>query len=105
MGFLVNLTSYVVFWLVDVAEPGFVSRYFSVHIFLLAGIVFGIAWSSVLETYEQRPLMHLLFVIVFGVVLSVITWNFVADLGVYRVPLVFISAACPAILYSLIRSP
>ncbi|MBI4257281.1 hypothetical protein HY626_04470 [Candidatus Uhrbacteria bacterium] len=102
-GFLVSLTSYIVFWLADVVQPGFVSRYFSVHIFLLATVVFGILWSMVLEEYEQRPLIHILLAITFGVVLAVLTWGLAADLGVYRVPLVLLTALTPMILYALMR--
>jgi len=103
-GFLVSLTSYIVFWLADVVQPGFVSRYFSVHIFLLATVVFGVLWSVVLEEYEQRPLVHVAAAITFGVVLAVLTWGLADDLDVYRVPLVLLTAVSPTILYALIRS-
>ncbi|MBI4435387.1 hypothetical protein HY630_01840 [Candidatus Uhrbacteria bacterium] len=103
-GFLVSLTSYIVFWLADVVQPGFVSRYFSVHIFLLATVVFGVLWSMVLEEYEQRPLVHVALAITLGVVLAVLTWGLADDLGVYRVPLVLFAAIAPILLYSLIRA-
>jgi len=102
-GFLVSLTSYIVFWLADVVQPGFVSRYFSVHIFLLATVVFGVLWSIVLEEYVQRPLVHVLSAVTFGVVLAVLTWGLAVDLEVYRVPLILLTAVSPMILYSLIR--
>ena len=104
MGFLVSLTSYIVFWLADVVQPGFVSRYFSVHIFLLATVVFGVLWSMVLEEYEQRLLIHVVAAITLGVVLAVLTWDIAVDLEVYRVPLVLLTAVSPTILYALIRS-
>ena len=103
-GFLVSLTSYIVFWLADVRQPGFVSRYFSVHLFLLATVFFGILWSMVLEEYEQRPLVHILLAVTFGAVLAVLTWSLAAGLDVYRVPLVLLTAVSPTILYALIRS-
>ena len=103
-GFLVSLTSYIVFWLADVIQSGFVSRFFSVHIFLLATVVFGVLWSMVLEEYKQRPLVHVAAAITFGVVLAVLTWGLAADLDVYRVPLVLLTAVSPSILYALIRS-
>ncbi len=102
-GFLVSLTSYVVFWLADVVQPGLVSRYFSVHIFLLAAVVFGVLWSMVLEEYEQRPLVHVLLSVTFGVLLAVLTWGFADDMDVYRVPFALLTAATPTILYALIR--
>ncbi len=103
-GFVLSLTSYIVFWLSDVVQPGFVSRYFSVHIFLLATVVLGVLWSMVLEEYEQRPLVHVLCSITFGVVLAVLTWGLAQDLGVYRVPVVALALVTPLILYSLIRA-
>jgi hypothetical protein len=103
-GFLVSIISYLVFWLADVGQPGFVSRYFSVHLFLLASIVFGVLWSSVLREYEQRPLMHAVVALTFGVLLCVLTWSLAHDLGVYRVPLVVLAFVTPTILYSLIRA-
>lgn len=103
-GFLVSLTSYVVFWIVDVVQPGFVSRYFSVHIFLLASVVFGLLWASVLDEYVSRPILQVVVVTFCGLMLAVLTWNLAQNLGVYRVPLTLISLILPSILYSLIRS-
>ena len=103
-GFLVSLTSYIVFWLADVVQPGFVSRYFSVHIFLLATVVFGILWSMVLEEYVARPLVHVVAAVAFGVLLAVLTWGLARDVDVYRIPLTILTFITPTILYSLIRS-
>jgi hypothetical protein len=103
-GFLVSIISYLIFWLADVVQPGFVSRYFSVHLFLLASTVFGVLWSMVLREYEQRPLMHSVVALTFGVFLCVLTWSLAQDLDVYLVPLVVIAFLTPAILYSLIRA-
>lgn len=103
-GFLVSLFSYIIFWLADVGQPGFVSRYFSMHLFLLASMVFGFLWSIVLREYEQQPLIHLAVAFTFGVLLCVLTWNLARELDLYRVPLVIISFLTPSILYSLIRA-
>lgn len=103
-GFLVSLTSYVVFWLADAIQPGFVSRYFSVHVFLLAAVVFGIFWSHALQEYTSRPILHVAVAVLCGLVLCVLTWGFAQGLGVYRVPLVLISFFTPALLYTFIRS-
>lgn len=103
-GFLVSLVSYMVFWLFDVIQPGFVSRYFSVHIFLLASVTFGVLWSWTLEEYTSRPLLQVAMAILCGILLAVLTWGLAQDLGVYRVPLVLLTACTPMILYALIRS-
>lgn len=46
-GFWVSAVSYAVFWACDLARPGFVSRYFSVHVFLIAALAFGAWWTYV----------------------------------------------------------
>lgn len=99
-----SLVSYVVFWLADVVQPGFVSRYFSVHIFLLASVVFGLLWALVLEEYTSRPMLQVASALFCGLLLAVLTWSLAQDLDVYRVPLVLISFITPTILYTLIRS-
>lgn len=103
-GFLVSLVSYVVFWLADAVVPGFVSRYFSVHVFLLASVVFGILWASVLDAYTSRPMVQVAVALFCGLVLAVLTWGFAPDLDVYRVVLTLVSFFTPTILYTLIRS-
>lgn len=47
--FLTATLSFVVFLLFDLLRPGFVSNVFSVHWFLLAAIVSGIWWGSVVK--------------------------------------------------------
>ena len=103
-GFYVSLTSYVVFWLTDVVQPGFVSRYFSVHIFLLASVVFGFLWATVLEEYASRPIIQVAVSLFCGLGLVMLTWGLAEGLDVYRLPVVLLSFFTPAILYALIRS-
>lgn len=102
-GFLVSLASYVIFWLADVVQPGFVSRYFSVHVFLLGSVVFGLLWASVLEEYASRPIFQVAVALFCGLVLAVLTWSLAQDLDVYRVPLALVSLFTPTILYALVR--
>ena len=103
-GFLVSLVSYLAFWLTDLLQPGFVSRYFSVHIFLLVAVIFGVLWSYFMEEYTERIWIHGLVMLAFGVFLSVLTWSLTKDLDVYRVLLVMLSFVSPFILYRLLRS-
>lgn len=44
--FLTSLVSFAVFLAADLARPGFVSSYFSVHWILLIAIASGIGWSK-----------------------------------------------------------
>ena len=103
-GFFVSLCSYIGFWLADVIEPGFVSRYFSVHIFLLASLVFGFLWATVLEEYSSRPLFQMAASLLCGLVLVMLTWGLTEGLDVYRLPVLVLSLMTPTILYLLIRS-
>ena len=48
-GFVTALISYAVFWAADIIHPGFVSNYFSVHLFLLAALGFA-GWLLWLES-------------------------------------------------------
>lgn len=73
-GFYTSVISYVLFWIVDLCVPGFVSRYFSVHVFLLSSIVFGILWGVKVKTYEEKPLLGFLSAILLGIVLSIVAW-------------------------------
>ena len=98
-----SLVSYVIFWLADVAQPGFISRYFSVHVFLLASVVFGLLWASVLERVRVKADVPGGRGAFCGLVLAVLTWGLAQDLGVYRVPLSLVSFFTPTILYTLIR--
>ncbi len=102
-GFLTCLTSYVIFWLMDVVRPGFVARYFSVHIFLLGVIIFGVWWSRVVEEYTDRPLLQLIVAYSFGFILSVITWNSAKEMGVIRGVLVLISFLIPLFVLKIVK--
>ncbi len=102
-GFLVAASSYVLFWLLDLAKPGFVSRYFSVHAFLLAAIVFGIWWSAVVRDYTQRPWIESLIALALGLILAVITWGAADGIEGYRLLLTLIVVFIPTIIYVLIK--
>lgn len=47
--FLTTLVSFLFFLLLDLWWPGFVSKVFSVHWFLVAAIVSGIWWGNVVK--------------------------------------------------------
>lgn len=103
-GFLVSLTSYIVFWLADAVQPGLVSRYFSVHVFLLSSVVFGVVWSRLVEQYTSRPLTHIAVAAVCGVLLALMTWPFTQELALARVPLLLLALAAPVVVYESIRT-
>lgn len=102
-GFLMSLISYVVFWLSDVIQPGFVSRYFSIHLFLLIGLGFGVLWGKSLVQYTSHPRLQLLASLFCGALLAVLTWSLSADVGVYHFPVSLIAFFIPSALFFLIR--
>jgi len=102
--FLVSLLSYLLFWLADIIQPGFVSRYFSVHIFLFAAILSGSLWVWVMEDYVERRGVHILIALTFGLVLAMLTWGLIEDLGIYRLFLGLLLFLSPSLVYLFIKS-
>ncbi len=102
-GFLVSLVSYALFWLIDLAHPGFVARFFSVHIFLLTSLIFGIWYGSVVEEFSDHRLVQLVFSIVSGLIVFVITWNSMSQFGLTRWFASLIGLLLPWIMWRLIR--
>jgi|GEM_PF-782413 len=103
-GFYVSLISYIVFWVLDIFQPGFVARTFSVHIFLLSAIVFGIWWAIVVKEYTERPWLEMLFALALGILLSVLTWIFGEGLGMFRLLVVVIAFMTPLLFLRLLRN-
>jgi hypothetical protein len=103
-GFLTSLVAYVVFWLVDLMEPGFVSRYFSVHIFLLTSLLFGLSWSSAMDEYIERPLVQLVLALIFGILLAVLTWGVAEGMDGNRLIVTIIALFVPWLVLRLLKS-
>ncbi len=102
-GFYVSLISYSVFWLLDVVRPGFVARSFSVHLFLLAALIFGIWWAVMVKEYADRPWVQALLAIVLGFFLSVITWGAGVGFGAFRLVVVVVAFFIPLMVWRLIQ--
>lgn len=102
-GFLVSLTSYVCFWFLDVVRPGFVSRYVSVHIFLIFAIVFGVWWATVVKEYIDRIRLQRLLLIVFGIAIALFIWNTGVVFGGWRIPLGLFGLFVPVLTWRLIK--
>lgn len=102
-GFFISLFSYVVFWLMDALRPGFVARSFSVHVFLLCAIGFGVWWGVKVQSYTDRPWVQMLTAGGFGFILAVITWRLGSGFDLFR-PLMTLVALCvPWVVWLLIR--
>jgi hypothetical protein len=102
-GFFVSLLSYVFFWMVDLVRPGFVARFFSVHIFLLGVIVFGVWWGAVIEEYSDRPRIQQIMAMVFGFLFAIITWNLGSAFGGWRLIVSAVVFFVPLLVLRLIR--
>lgn len=102
-GFYVSLISYVIFWLLDLLRSGFVARSFSVHLFLLAALVFGIWWAIVVKEYTERPWVQLAVALSLGILLSVITWNLGTGLGMWRLVVTVMVVGVPVVVWDVVR--
>jgi len=103
-GFLTSIISYVIFWLADLARPGFVARYLSVHVFLLAAVVFGAWWMSFAPRGKGRAWVQYPIALCVSVLLGVLVWNAGEGLAEYRILITGFAALAPVIVVSLIRS-
>ena len=101
-GFFTSLTSYVLFWLFDLLRPGFVSRYFSVHVFLLLAILFGFWWSRIKEKECEKQWVYSLIALLFGFLLAVVTWSLGEGFGAYRILIGLIALITPALFFRLL---
>ncbi len=102
-GFFTSVVSYVGFWILDAWRPGFVARYLSVHIFLLAAIVFGTWWSLTVQEYRDWPFFQYAVVFLLGILCAWITWQTGTGFESYRLLAVVGALFIPSIVLSLIR--
>lgn len=102
-GFLVSLTSYVSFWLLDALRPGFVARYLSVHLFLLSALIFGIWWVQTGETSLDRPRLQVILAAFLGVLCCVLVWRSGSGFGSLRIVVSLLSAFLPLLILRLVK--
>lgn len=103
-GFLTSAASYALFWVADLARPGFVARYVSVHVFLLAALAFGIWWAAAVREYRDWPALQYAVALPFGILCAVIAWNVGAGFESYRVLAAAAALVMPFAVVSLVRS-
>src|SRR3990167_5403038 len=83
-GFFMSLISYDVFLFLDFVRPGFVSRAFSVHIFLVATLIFAVWWSRFNPQGRSKTFRQSLLAAIFAILAGVLTWNLTASLDDLR---------------------
>ncbi len=103
-GFFTGAISYVSFWIVDAIRPGFVARYLSVHLFLLAAIAFGAWWTLAARSYRDWPFAQYVVAAAFGIVLATIAWNFGAGFESYRLLAVLAAFVAPLAVLATVRA-
>jgi hypothetical protein len=100
--FFVSLASYATFWILDMIFSGFVSDFFSVHIFLLSAIASGVVWSWAMKEYGERAFAQLCCAVVMGIFLFIVVLS-VCKGESYCVLLALISFITPTIVWSLLK--
>lgn len=103
-GFFTSAIAYVAFWVFDALRPGFVARYLSVHLFLLAAIIFGAWWAMTVRTYRDWPFMQYAAAAAFGIVLATVAWTLGAGFESYRLLAVLAALITPATVLATVRS-
>ena len=83
-GFFTSLISYDVFFLLELVRAGFVSRAFSVHLFLLIAILFAFWWMAFSPKPRIRPVFFWTAAGLFALLAGMLTWNFTSTLGDMR---------------------
>lgn len=102
-GFFTSLLSYVLFWTLDVFRPGFVARFFSVHVFLVGLIVFGVWWGAVVEEYTDRPRLQHAVLVLCGLCVGVLTWNLSSAFGSWRIIMSALAFLIPLLFFRLLK--
>lgn len=103
-GFLTNLSAYLGFALIEVLRPGFASRYFSIHLFLLVAIIFGFWWAAHSDHFKDHWLWQYICAIIAGIVLLLITWQLGSGFAEYRILMALLATTTPLIFLRIIRT-
>ena len=102
-GFCTSIFTYALLLISNAIRPGFVARYFSPHIFLLAAIVFGIWWAANVKEYKEKRFLNWLISLSLAILLSVITWNFGEGFREYRIIMVIIAFVTPFVVQKILK--
>lgn len=100
-GFYTSFISYLVFWSMDILIPGFVSRFFSVHLFLLMSILCVSIWGATIETYYPSRFGLSLGALSIGVLLCTVSFV-VLDRSLFSLFLSVMAFFIPFIVLRLI---
>lgn len=101
VGLYSSLVSYVVFWVAELWRPGMVSRSFSVHLFLVAVLLFG-AWVISLKQDEcKRGFVAFVVTLFLSVACLMLTWICGEGFAEYRLLAAFFAFFLPWLYWVL----
>ena len=104
--FHTSALSYVIFFLADILRPGFVSATFSVHWLLLAAIVSGMLFAIISDEHQRESFFgrvwRWLWQCVFAVVLAVLVWEGLEEVGDLRIFVALVGFCVPWIVPKLL---
>jgi hypothetical protein len=104
-GFIVSLVSLTIFWLADIVRPGFVSRYFSPHVFAVIAIGFGVWWLRVrTKKAKAHPWLRVFVLLFFSVLFLFIAWSCGQGFGAFRFVFSILAFFTPWFIVRLIES-
>ncbi|OGL66346.1 hypothetical protein A2856_01460 [Candidatus Uhrbacteria bacterium RIFCSPHIGHO2_01_FULL_63_20] len=103
-GFAASVTAYLAFWVSELARPGFVSRFLSVHLFLLSAVAFGAWYASRVERYRDWPLIQYGAALALAPIAAYAAWTLGAGFAELRVLAAAGAAVVPVLVVSLVRS-
>lgn len=105
--YIVSCISYVVFMTLDWLRPGFVSNFFSPHLFLLAALIFGILWSrrSSFQSQFSLPVRQAgITIFPIAILLAIFAWTEGRPFGDLRVLVTLVAFVVPfLVVHSLKR--
>jgi hypothetical protein len=104
-GFVVSLGSLLVFWLADVIRSGFVSRYFSPHIFAVLAILFAVWWLRMrTQKNKHHPWLRIFSLIFLSFLFLLIVFICGEGFGAFRIVFSLLAAGAPWLFITLIDS-
>ena len=103
-GFVTSVVAYAVLLVAEAVRPGFVSRFLSVHLFLLAALAFA-AWElAVTKRYGEWAVLHYFAAILAAPACAYLVWSLGAGFGEFRLVAALFAAFVPITILSLTRT-
>lgn len=102
--FLTSVGSFVLFLAADLARPGFVSRYVSVHWFLGAAILSGAWWAYEMKEAKSHAVVQAVVAVLFSAAAASAVWSLHEAFGEYVVLGMLLAATVPFAVWGVLRS-